>query len=306
VGNSLTFHSPLYSNYRGVNESSSRGPTSDDRIKPDIVAPGTYVSSAWAKTGDASLWGKNYVPGTQNSYMFGTGTSMAAPHISGACALIVEWWRKRTNGKDPSLALLKALLINSAEDLAGGPSGRLDSSGNPILLKHIPNNNQGWGLVNLSRLLKKLPDKDDTIFSNQRNPFTASSQEHSIKVTPVDENEELRITLAWTDPPGEIGATRALVNDLDLEVTEENTGHIYKGNVFSEGYSITGGNYDNRNNVECVYIKKPKGLYEIRIIATISANARPPFNKVPWQDYALVISNAKPEENGLDGIILDQ
>ena len=73
VGNSLTFRHPDYDNFRGVYAGSSRGPTNDGRIKPDIVAPGTYVSSAWSKTGNAEKWGYNFVPGTENMYMFGTG-----------------------------------------------------------------------------------------------------------------------------------------------------------------------------------------------------------------------------------------
>jgi hypothetical protein len=310
VGNSLTFRHPDYDNFRGVYAGSSRGPTNDGRIKPDIVAPGTYVSSAWSKTGNAEKWGYNFVPGTENMYMFGTGTSMAAPHVSGCCALLIEWWRKRTNGKDPSLSMLKAILINSAEDLAPGPSGRLDASSKPVPLKHIPSTDQGWGLVTLNRIFKKMPNNtvEDMIFSDQRKPFTAPFQEHSITVTPVDKTQELRITLAWTDPPGEIGSNQnALVNDLDLEVMETSTGKIYKGNVFDEGYSTTGGDFDNKNNVECVYIKVPKELYEIRIIASksLAANARPPFNKVPWQPYALVIYNAKIADNSSNDIELD-
>ncbi len=58
-----------------------------------------------------------------NQHTVLTGTSMAAPHVSGLSALLVEWWRNRT-GQMPSAALVKALLVNTAEDLAGGPNWR--------------------------------------------------------------------------------------------------------------------------------------------------------------------------------------
>jgi hypothetical protein len=307
VGNSLTYRLPDYKDIRGIARSSSRGPAKDGRIRPDIVAPGTFVPSAWSKTGDPNEWNNRFVPGTNNMYMFGTGTSMAAPQISGCCALLTEWWKKRTNGKIPSLALLKALLINSAVDLAGGPTGRSDGS----VIDHIPNNDQGWGLVNLKRILQKTSEnnnnsnKESKIISDQKNPFTSSGQEHSIQVRLIDKNNEMRITLVWTDAPGAPNASPVLVNDLDLEITEIATGKIYKGNVFSDGYSTSGGDFDNLNNVECVYIKNPVGEYEIRIIASnIALNARPPFDKTPWQDYALVVDNARPIEGTNDGIII--
>jgi hypothetical protein len=66
-----------------------------------------------------------------------------------------------------------------------------------------------------------------------------------------------------------------------------------------------GGDFDNLNNVECVYIQNPIGAYEINIIAfNIPCNALLPFDKSPWQDYALVIDNAKSIEGTNTGIII--
>ena len=221
---------------------------------------------------------------------------MAAPHVSGACALLIEWWRDRTNGKDPSQAMLKALLINGAIDIAGGPSGRTDGTGAAIPLANIPNNDQGWGRISLQNMFLQAPDSDrgPKIFSDQRHAFTATGQSHTIRVAPEDTSRPMRITLVWTDVPGGSGANPALVNDLDLEVTELDTGNLYRGNNFTNGFSTTGGAADGLNNTECVYIENPTGIYEVRIVAaSVTTNARPPFDLAnPWQDFAYVADNA--------------
>jgi subtilisin family serine protease len=277
VGNSLTFGpGPDFDDIRGIAISSSRGPARDGRLLPNVVAPGTDVSSADTNTVDR--------------YRMKTGTSMAAPHVSGACALLIEWWRKSHPGATPSTAMLKALLINGAEDLAGGPNG---TGG---VLGHIPDTNQGWGRVSVENIILEAPlsDRGPKILSDQEHPFTAVGEEHIVRVRAFDESRPLRITLTWTDAPGSANASPALMNDLDLEVSgideDDNT---YKGNVFRNGFSLPGGTFDTLNNVECVYIREPRGTYEIHVIASsLRANARPPFNNTGWQDFALVIDNA--------------
>ncbi len=309
VGNSLTFRPGVgdVDDISGLRRSSSRGPALDGRILPTVVAPGTNVSSTWSETGDTVFYGAP-IAGTGtpdpanpanrlNEYMFMSGTSMSASHVSGACALLTEWWRERTGGKNPSPALLKALLINGAEDLAGGPSGRTNAAGNPIPLTNIPNNDQGWGRVSLENILLLPPDSDrgPKIFLDQRHAFTADAQEYTIRVAPVDTTRPLRITLVWTDVHGAPGANPALVNDLDLEVQELGTGNLFCGNNFVNGFSTPGDVADNRNNVECVYVEHPSGTYEVTVIASdLRRNARPPFDvATPWQDFALVIDNAE-------------
>lgn len=380
VGSSFTWriNVPSPSNdINGICHFSSRGPAIDTRILPNVVAPGHNVSSLWSETGDTGRYTPIAGTGTPdptnpgnllNQYLYNSGTSMSSPHVSGLCALLVEWWRNHTGGKNPSPAFLKALLINGGEDLHGSENWRrvrnfvLDNgniyrrdnlnyvpdrifqedttqlnqavslpnlnvagewfydnvndalyvwtttNGNPNngpqrinardsqVLPHIPNNHQGWGRVSIRNILLQHPDSDrgNKIFSDQRHAFTANLQEYMIRIAPDDPTLSMRITLVWTDAPGAANASPALVNDLDLEVTELTTGNIYRGNVFANGFSTTGGNFDDRNNVECVYIENPSGTYEVRIIArNIVRNARPPYDtNTPWQDFALVIDNA--------------
>jgi subtilisin family serine protease len=66
----------------GISYFSSKGPTGDGRLKPDLVAPGERVVSAGA--GDLLLKAQKQVPGA--TYVEDSGTSMSAPHVSGVAA----------------------------------------------------------------------------------------------------------------------------------------------------------------------------------------------------------------------------
>src|SRR3989442_12835359 len=66
-----------------------------------------------------------------------------------------------------------------------------------------------------------------------------------------------KFVLTWSDYPGTIGATKALVNDLDLEVTAPD-GTVYRGNhfaPFAQGQSLPGGTFDTTNVEEAVILK---------------------------------------------------
>ncbi len=293
VGNSLTWR-PGYGSLddvRGISTTSSRGPARDGRLAPIVVAPGTDVSSArsnWSTREPISATGNG---AGQNAYTYMSGTSMAAPQVSGACALIIQWWSART-GSLPSAALVKALLVNSAEDCRGGPDG------NGGIVKPIPNNVQGWGRVSLANLFRDpaaTPLVPRLAFDGQA-VFTANGQERVYRMTAAARGWPLRVTLAWTDAPAAANVSPALVNDLDLEVVHVATARVFKGNHFSDGFSAEGGDYDSLNNVECVYIRKPVpgDEYHVRVIAAhLRADARPPYgSSSPWQDCALVIDNA--------------
>ena len=81
----------------GVSYFSSRGPTGDGRMKPDLVAPGEKIESTIPNNGVATL----------------DGTSMAAPHVSGAAALLLA--RHRELVGQPQR--VKEILCRAATDL---------------------------------------------------------------------------------------------------------------------------------------------------------------------------------------------
>jgi Mg-chelatase subunit ChlD len=270
---------------RGIRNDSSRGPAADGRTLPSILAPGTDIVSA---RGGFRLAYTDTGGTVHDAHTSMSGTSMAAPHVSGLAALFIDWWRQTRNGKTPSPAFIKALLSATTESAEGGP-------GVPGGLGTEPNNNAGWGRVSLENALLQAPasDRGPKIFLDQRHAFTATGQEYTIRVAAADETRPLRVALAWTDAPGAVGASPALVNDLDLEVRSVATGDLFRGNVFAGAFSATGGAADDLNNTEVVALQNPAGVYEVTVVAAnVAASARPDL-ATPWQDFALVIDNAE-------------
>ncbi|MGQ9582641.1 MAG: S8 family serine peptidase [Thermoplasmatota archaeon] len=243
---------------------SSRGPCSDGRIKPDLVAPGvdTYTTSALQ-----NIY-KNYlgiVPDDPDasSYFVGGGTSASCPYVAGACALVISYWRSERS-EDPSPALVKALLINGATPLPGYT---------------YPGSEQGWGRINVTRSL--LPSPDRSILAYDQS-VELRQGEISSRLFRVSGQGELRATLVWTDRPGTPAASRALVSDLDLELTDPD-GNLYYGNNFAGGQSVPGGSPDERNNVEGLLLSTPRAG---RWWVNVSARSLP----MGPQDFALVLS----------------
>src|SRR6185503_2487774 len=72
----------------GVSYFSSKGPTGDGRLKPDVVAPGERITSCASRSKCAEL-GMEVSPGV-GAYIDDSGTSMAAPHVSGAIAAFLS------------------------------------------------------------------------------------------------------------------------------------------------------------------------------------------------------------------------
>jgi len=278
-----------YNSPEEVSSFSSRGWTDDNRVKPDVMAPGDYV----------------YSTEPDGTYGVKSGSSMSNPAVSGAAASIVDWYNN-TYGTNPNPSMVKALMINTAYDLAN----EQDETGENT--PYIPNQDEGWGMVNLPNIVHTdvnmmLEDEDSLIETGDVNEY---------EIEQDDEEKPLRITLTWTDaaaegddpgpgpgPPLTL-SEKTLNNNLNLEV-ESPSGEIYRGNNLVESWSVPGEDtydtfdtegdgWDDVNNVQNVYLRPDDveyGTYTVRVIGEdvpSDANNDGDAN----QDYSLVKWNA--------------
>lgn len=277
-------------NARDIAGFSSRGPTDDNRIKPDVVAPGTHVTGASPQNAsflaDGSGTCNPQFPSGNTLYSLISGTSQATPEVAGAAALVRDWYT-RTHGSAPSPAMTKAILVNSATDLAGGSDGAGGRTTN------VPNPDQGWGRVNLGAAF----DATARSYRDQvaADVISSTGETRQQVYTVQDSSRPLKVTLVWTDPAPATLSGNPWVNDLDLEV--DAGGRTYKGNVFGNGFSVTGGSADPRDNVESVYLPAGvSGTVAVRVRGTnIVGDGAPGNGDGSDQDYALVVSNAAPD-----------
>lgn len=227
-----------------VMSGSSRGPTDDGRIKPDLLAPGGYIRSCLAQEAQdtsGSTWSNQW-------YMEYTGTSMATPNAAGAAALVRQYLTEIALRPNPQGALVKALLVLGAQDMG---------------TRDIPNDNEGWGRLNVRNSLA--PSGNRGIWVDDRAVLSSSGAIKTYTFEVEQSNLAFKAVLAWSDERGSRFSSAQLVNDLDLEV-ELPDGTIYKGNAFANGKSVTAGSRDSVNNLEVVLIDQADvGTWTIRI-----------------------------------------
>ncbi len=260
----------------GIAAFSSRGPCDDGRIKPDLVAPGTWILSTYSQANHPADGGSQYdgdgdPPDRWYKYM--GGSSMSAPLAAGAAVLVREYYNDVLGLETPSSALIKATLINGALDITPGQYG----AGAVQEVTGRPDNVQGWGRLDLAQAL--LPDAPRRWWYDDHAAglHTAEAVTYTHHVTTplvvVDAGEPLRVSLVWTDYPGTPAAAGGLVNDLDLTVIGPDGTRYYGNGVDGERV----------NNVEGVDILTPTlGGYTL----TVRAHNVP----VAPQPYALVTS----------------
>ena len=257
----------------------------------------------------------------QGHYRFATGgTSYSAPVVSGMLALLQDFFEGTNVLTDPNLrrtnsaAMMKALLINSARSLDAVYDYDMESQ----------INYQGWGLPDLRRMIGEImvTEADDANWPIQMRDIggtnslvTDFAHAYAVNVNPAVTNVPLRVTLTWSDPPGNPNASRKLVNDLDAILSNNITGEIYRGNTFDgdgEYSKVVGATNDFIdpvtgmpiptatptndvvNNVENIYVDSPVELsYTLYVIGSrVNVNAVSAHTNEITQDYALVVSSA--------------
>ena len=275
---------------------SSGGPRFDGALKPEIMAPG---HDSFPRDGGVAsammLPDTNGASSASCAYQFTQGTSFSAPTMTGATALVHQYFEEgHYTGPnpvtDPSAALMRAMLINAGERLTGANLGA----------GLYPSELQGWGEPNLSKIFdfgtgtRKLYVED---IAPAGGFASAASPAHQYTVNVTSSTEPLKITLCWTDEPGSLGTAKKLINDLHLSVTSPG-GTTYLGSDFNTttGESKTGGAANTLDIAESVIRLNPGlGMWTITVdpfVGNYSVN----------QGYALVATGAlsvsAPDCNG--------
>lgn len=272
---------------------SSRGPAPGNRVKPDLVAPGTHVAGTQADPVASGGICDPRRPIGNLTYSASSGTSHAAPAVAGVASL-AWWWIANARGSlefepgapsEPSPALMKAWLVSHPAYLTG--AGANDD---------LPSNAQGFGMPDLEAMFDSTPK----VIVNQDHVLGASGQVWTWQGQVVDSSMPLRIVLAWTDAPGAVG-TSPQVNNLDLEV--QFGGQTWLGNQFNGQWSHADGIPDSANNVEAIFLPAGvSGPLGITVRGFNIAGDGIPGNADPTdQDFGLVCNNCASEA----GFVLD-
>jgi hypothetical protein len=233
---------------------SSWGPCDDGRLAPTIVAPGDESGEVSGEHGIySSLGGGTY--GTLR------GTSMAAPGVTGAIALLIQDWRQQGHGDEkeqPLPALVRALVVHSARDL--GPKG--------------PDYLYGYGALDAEQLIA-LERADDGKLGNGNGPqwgsdsLTKPADVRTFQILVGADLPSLRATLAWDDPAASPFANPTLVNDLTLELISPSN-QVFQSWRLDPDHpelpaALAGNDLDN---LEQVVVENPEqGLWQVRVSA---------------------------------------
>ena len=232
---------------------SSRGPTRDGRVKPDLVTRGVGVYSTFPN----------------NMYSSLPGTSMSSPVVTGSSALLVEQWRRTFGGANPTPAVLKTLMLGTAQDL--GNRG--------------PDYTFGFGLLDVKAAVDTIvADGGQSRRIKVGTMATGGKMELPLNMT---SNQTLRVTLGWSDPevltfpvdsgdPTDPLAAKTLVNDLDLKVVDPNGNDIlpYVLDPANPDLPATRG-VNHIDNTEQVEIAATPGSYRVVVTGTAVTASSP-------------------------------
>ncbi|MDR3693252.1 MAG: S8 family serine peptidase [Mucilaginibacter sp.] len=240
---------------------SSWGPTDDGRIKPDIVADGVNVTSAGSAT--------------SSTYITLSGTSMAAPNVTGSLYLLQEYFAQKHNGTFMRAATLKGLACHTAFD--AGNAG--------------PDYIYGWGLLDMKKAAQALIDNGSKSLVTETSLPQGQTQTYNVVASG---DGPLSATISWTDPAGQATADGVinsripkLVNDLDIRISDGST-TFYPWILDPNNPSAAAKAGDNIvDNVEQVFIPGavPGKAYTITVTHKGSLQGG-------LQDYSLIVTGS--------------
>lgn len=252
----------------GMSTFSSWGPTDDGRVKPDIAAKGVGVFSTGG-SGDTS-------------YESNQGTSMASPAIAGALLLLQQHYNN-INDDFMRAATLRGIMIHTAADVeAAGPDHKF-----------------GWGIMNAEEGAAVITNNGETSFILET---TLSSNQTYAKQVAASGTQPLKVTIAWTDRPGQTNTsqtvdlvTDVLVNDLDLRVTRVSDGAVFMpwrlNTQFAGGSAQRDDNsVDNVEKVELFTAEGQAYTPEVGELFNITVNHDGPLFGGTAQQFSIIIS----------------
>jgi len=188
---------------------SSRGPTIDTRLDPDICAPGVSITAAKA--------------GTTNQYTTMSGTSMATPHIAGAAALLID-----AKGGSVSPNLVRGAMISTAVDQ--GDAG--------------PDIVYGWGIIDVQAAYNWILNPPSADVKAAKISFdaevsTGGQTDVSVQLWSVGTGSAYSVYIDDTLPSG----FTLVSGQLDVSVGTMASGGIFKNTYRIEAPSSTGTYY---------------------------------------------------------------
>jgi subtilisin family serine protease len=274
-----TSAAPLSGDPQSLAGFSSRGPCDDERVKPDVVAPGTYVMSTKSSHPgvDDRVAFHSVAPGGLYATM--SGTSMAAPVVAGLAAIVRQYYTDE-RGVEPGAALLKATLVNGTRPLCGADAvlGGID----------LPNPHQGFGLVDLESTLpsdgRHLAFIDTLAGSGQ--PLLGRDNRRRYQVDVVRPGLPLRATLVWIDLPAR-SVQQILRLFGELPNNEKVVGNMSRANRAFQ--------FDTTNTVETIRLDEaPTGTYLFNVVGERFVDREQP------QHWSLVVTG------GFDGDLVQR
>lgn len=210
------------------------GPTDDGRIKPDVMGKGEGVYSS-------------YIDG-YNGYATMDGTSQSAPNVTGSLTLLQQHYKSMNSGSPIRAATLKALVIHAADESGQYPG---------------PDYKFGWGLLDTKEAADIITNNNNGSEIIENTIQDGGAFLHEVT---TDGQDKLVVTVAWTDPPGEVvettpptldSSTAKLVNDLDVRVySDQQTFYPWVLNPTSPSAGATKGD-NSRDNIEQIVVDSP-------------------------------------------------